>query len=430
MLFWLGCAAFALTILISVSLHELGHMITGKRFGMKVTQYFVGFGPTIFSFKVGETEYGLKAIPLGGFCKIVGMTPQDDDVAPEDQHRAMWRFPVWKRTIVMSAGSITHFLLALAGAWFMAFFVGLPNIHLPQTRAEQRSWPAYIQVGDCLPVQTELKKLDAAAQKAAASAKCEPGVNGAIVAPAKAAGLQDLDRITKVGNTPVANYGQLTDAIRASTAGPTVFEYVRDGKPASTKVNLISDERAPIEDPKGKVTLVSVAGLDWDTDQPLVNHYTAAGAFRGSGEYSWYLVEGSFKAMAKIPQKIPALWHSITGDERDPDTPISVIGASRLGGEAIEKGVPEVFWQIFISLNVFIGLFNLLPLLPLDGGHIAIAWYERVRSWLYQRLRRPDPGRVDYYKLMPLTYAVILIGGAFTLLTATADIINPITIFK
>jgi membrane-associated protease RseP (regulator of RpoE activity) len=104
-----------------------------------------------------------------------------------------------------------------------------------------------------------------------------------------------------------------------------------------------------------------------------------------------------------------------------------VVGASRLGGEAIEAGVPQVFLMIFISLNVFVGIFNLLPLLPVDGGHIAIAWYERARSWIYARLRKPDPGRVDYYKLMPFTYAVILIGGAFTLLTITADVINPIT---
>src|SRR4051812_49870072 len=117
MLYGLGVAAFALAILISVSLHELGHMITAKRFGMKVTQYFVGFGPTIFSFKVGETEYGLKAIPLGGFCKIVGMTPQDDDVRPEDQHRAMWRFPVWERTPGMLAGSVTPIPLSLPRAW-------------------------------------------------------------------------------------------------------------------------------------------------------------------------------------------------------------------------------------------------------------------------------------------------------------------------
>src|SRR3954454_23391405 len=135
MLYWLGVADFALCILVSVSLHELGHMLTAKRFGMKVTRYFVGFGPTIFSFKRGETEYGLKAIPLGGFCKIVGMTPQDDDVDPADEQRAMWRFPVWKRTVVMSAGSITHFMLALVATWIAAMAIGLPNFAYPATAA-------------------------------------------------------------------------------------------------------------------------------------------------------------------------------------------------------------------------------------------------------------------------------------------------------
>src|SRR3954466_9458688 len=152
MAYWLGVAGFALAILISVSLHEAGHMITAKGFGMKVTRYFVGFGPTIFSFRRGETEYGLKAIPLGGFCKIVGMTPQDDDVAPEDQPRAMWRFPVWKRTIVTAPGAATHFLLAIVAMWFAAVFVGLPNPDLPTTAAEQRDMPAMIQVGDCIQV--------------------------------------------------------------------------------------------------------------------------------------------------------------------------------------------------------------------------------------------------------------------------------------
>ncbi|MEU4156626.1 site-2 protease family protein [Actinoplanes sp. NPDC026670] len=418
MLFWLGCAAFALTILISVSLHELGHMITGKRFGMKVTKYFVGFGPTIFSFHRGETEYGLKLIPLGGFCKIVGMTPQDDDVAPEDQHRAMWRFPVWKRTVVMAAGSITHFALALIGAWVMAWAIGLPNMDQPRTSAEERAAPAMVRVAECVP--TSLSDT---------STECKPGVASAVAGPAQAAGLKTGDVITKVGATPVANYGQLTDAIRAAPPGATSFEYTRAGQPGQATVNLVSAERRPIDEPAGPISTVAVAGISRTTDQPAVIHYNALTAIPASGEYNWFLVENSMRAMARIPEKIPALWNSITGDERDPDTPISVIGASRIGGEALERGVPEVFWGVFISLNVFIGLFNLLPLLPVDGGHIAIAWFEALRSRLYRALRRPDPGRVDYYKLMPLTYAVILIGGAFTLLTATADIINPITIF-
>src|ERR1044071_8167933 len=117
MAYALGIALFAFAIFVSVCLHEAGHMLTAKAFGMKVTRYFAGFGPTIFSFKRGETEYGLKAVPLGGFVKIVGMTPQDDDVAPEDQPRAMGRYPVWKRTIVTSAGWLIHFLLSLRAAW-------------------------------------------------------------------------------------------------------------------------------------------------------------------------------------------------------------------------------------------------------------------------------------------------------------------------
>jgi membrane-associated protease RseP (regulator of RpoE activity) len=135
-------------------------------------------------------------------------------------------------------------------------------------------------------------------------------------------------------------------------------------------------------------------------------------------------------AMQRIPQKVPALWNAITGGERDVDTPISVVGASRLGGEAVANDAWELFVLLFISLNFFVGVFNLLPLLPLDGGHIAIAWFERVRSWLYARFGRADPGRVDYLKLMPVTYAVILVGGVFTLLTITADVVNPITLFS
>ncbi len=121
---------------------------------------------------------------------------------------------------------------------------------------------------------------------------------------------------------------------------------------------------------------------------------------------------------------------ALAGEERDPETPISVVGASRLGGETVENEAWPFFLLLLASLNFFVGVFNLLPLLPLDGGHIAIAWFERVRSWVYARLRRPDPGRVDYYRLMPLTYFIILVFGGFTLLTVAADIVNPITIFR
>jgi membrane-associated protease RseP (regulator of RpoE activity) len=414
MLYWVGVAAFALCILVSVSLHELGHMITAKRFGMKVTRYFVGFGPTVFSFHRGETEYGLKAIPLGGFCKIVGMTPQDDDVDPADEPRAMWRFPVWKRTIVMAAGSITHFALALAATWIAAMTIGLQNLDYPQTAAQEST---QIEVADCVPLTNV--------------ADCTIGQGSGRQAPAKAAGLRTGDVVTKVGAIPVTNFEQLTNAIRAQKPGSVPFQVVRDGVSQTVPVTLLSAQRPPVDNPNGALTEVAVAGVGWDTSSvPPIIKYNAVSAVPATGDYAWYLVKGTFSAIGRVPGRVPALWHSITGGQRDPNTPISVVGASRIGGEALQHGVPEVFLSVFIALNVFIGIFNLLPLLPVDGGHIAIAWFEKVRSWLYARLRRPDPGRVDYYKLMPLTYAVILIGGAFTLLTVTADIVNPIQVFN
>jgi membrane-associated protease RseP (regulator of RpoE activity) len=157
--------------------------------------------------------------------------------------------------------------------------------------------------------------------------------------------------------------------------------------------------------------------------------YAPVEAFGATADYTGNMAVGTLEAMKCIPEKVGALT-AITGGERDKDTPISVVGASRLGGEALENGVWQMLVLLFISLNFFVGVFNLLPLLPLDGGHIAIAWYERARSWLYARIGRRDPGRVDYMKLMPLTYAVILVGGAFTLLTVTADVVNPITLFS
>ncbi|MEH1169771.1 site-2 protease family protein [Micromonospora sp. CPCC 205539] len=410
----LGVAIFALAILISVSLHEAGHMLTAKAFGMKVTKYFVGFGPTVWSFKRGETEYGLKGIPLGGFCKIVGMTAQDDDVDPADEPRAMWRYPVWKRTIVMSAGSITHFALALIAIWVAAVSLGLPNPDAPTTDAEVRQEPAVISISDCV-----MPKLE---QRA-----CAPGDPAS---PAAQAQLRDGDRITSLNGKPVNNYGEMLTALRALKPGETAqVGYVRDGQPAQTSTVLAQTQRPPIDNPKGTVGPVAALGVTLTITTPNRVTYGPVAAFGATGHFTKELAVGTVQALQRLPQKVPALWTAITGGERDVDTPISVVGASRLGGEAFANKAWLMFVTLFISLNFFIGVFNLLPLLPLDGGHIAIAWFERARSWLYARIGRADPGRVDYLKLMPFTYVVILIGGVFTLLTITADVVNPITLF-
>jgi membrane-associated protease RseP (regulator of RpoE activity) len=415
MSYLLGVVLFALAILISVSLHEAGHMLTAKMFGMKVTKFFVGFGPTIWSFKRGETEYGLKGIPLGGFCKIVGMTPQDDDVEPGDEPRVMWRYPVWKRTIVMAAGSITHFALALITIWFLAVSAGLPNPDYPTTEAQARQEPAVIELRSCVVPENVVRE-------------CTPGDPAS---PAAQAQLRDGDRITSINGTTIGTYGELLTKLRGLKPGETTrIEYVRDGQPASTSTVLAQTQRPPLDNPGGTVGPVAALGITVTPTTPSRLTYGPGAAFGATADFTGQLAVGTAQALQRIPQKIPALWTALTGGERDVDTPISVVGASRLGGEAVQNNAWLVFFMLFVSLNFFIGVFNLLPLLPVDGGHIAIAWFERVRSWLYARIGRADPGRVDYLKLMPFTYAVILIGGAFTLLTIAADVVNPITLFS
>ncbi|WFE27345.1 site-2 protease family protein [Solwaraspora sp. WMMD791] len=413
MAYLFGVVLFALAILISVSLHEAGHMVTAKKFGMKVTRYFVGFGPTIWSFRRGETEYGLKAIPLGGFCKIVGMTPQDDDVAPGDESRVMWRYPVWKRTVVMSAGSVTHFGLAIVALWLAAVFMGLPNPDFPSSEEQARQEPAVVAVTDCVVVEY-------------VSRACEAGDPAS---PAAQAGLRDGDRILAVDGVPVDTWGDMLEVVRGAQPGAATVTYERDGVTDTVEAQLAAVQRPELGSEDGPLSTVAALGVGLRIEKPGMVTYGPIEAFGATGDYLRQMAIGTVEAMMRIPEKIPALWASITGAERDIDTPISVVGASRLGGEAVANDAWELFVLLFISLNFFVGVFNLLPLLPLDGGHIAIAWFEKIRSWVYAVFGRPDPGRVDYFKLMPLTYAVLLIGGAFTLLTITADVVNPITLF-
>lgn len=417
MSFWIGVLIFAIGILVSVCLHEAGHLLTAKRFGMKATQYFAGFGPTLFSFRRGETEYGLKAVPAGGFVKIVGMTPLEE-VAPEDRPRAFWRFPLWQRTVVLVAGSATHFLLAVVIFYVAGLTTGLPNLALV-SYDELTAPPVVGQVSDCVVVGYD-RTPDGGLRACRAS---DPA------GPAKAAGLRHGDRILTVDGKKVPTYESFVTAIRSSAAGPVDITYRRDGQVRTTTANLVSTQRPAVGDPEASKGLTTVSAIGVTQRFPRGrNHYGAVSGIGGSVSYLGSTVEQTFSAVGKFPSKIPKLFDAIGGQKRDPETPISVVGASRVGGEAIELGEPIFFLTLLGGLNVFIGVFNLFPLLPLDGGHVAVAWFERVRSWLAARRGRPDPGRVDYNKLLPITYAVILMFGGLTLLTLTADIVNPITL--
>lgn len=419
MIFALGVVLFALGILISVAFHEAGHMWTARAFGMKVTRYFIGFGPTIFAFKRRGIEYGLKAIPAGAFVKIIGMTPLEDEeeVPAEDKHRVFWRKPLWQRTIVLAAGSITHFILGLLILWVLVSFVGIGNPD--QQKAYDNSVAhAVVNVSDqCTPPAGST-----------APAECKEGDANA---PAELAGIRDGDQVVKVGTTSVASWEEMAAAIQAlPPEQPSPFTVIRDGQTIEVSVTPYA---GPVTDKAGNVIkTVSKIGVAPYQD-PSIPSTVTYGPIDGIGatfRYTGDMAVQIGKSIVKVPEKVPALWNSLTGGERDPDTPVSVVGASRIGGELAERSQWLPFFVLLASLNFFIGVFNLLPLLPLDGGHIAIAWFEKVRSWLYARLRKPDPGRVDYLKLLPVTYVVIVIFAGFTLLTVAADIINPIQVFK
>jgi membrane-associated protease RseP (regulator of RpoE activity) len=405
----LGIVLFALGILVSVCLHEAGHMATAKAFGMKVSRYFVGFGPTLFSFRRGETEYGVKAIPLGGFVKIVGMTPQDDDVEPADEPRAMWKFPVWKRTLVMAAGSVAHFLLAFVVLWATFVFVGVTNPKLAEPQ------PAVVEVQPCVIPAVEIRK-------------CRPGDP---VSPASQAGLQTGDRIVKVADQAVNNYDEVRTAIRRTTPNqPTTVTVERDGQNVVIPVTPAPVTR-PTED--GKAGTTETVGALGISPKLTIPETVTFGPGEGVGQtFSTIgtLFVGIVKSLKEIPAKVPNLLAALVGGDRDQDTPVSVVGASRVGGELAQQGLWSNFLALFAVLNLFFGVFNLLPLLPMDGGHIAIAWFERVRSWIALRRGKADPGRVDYVKLTPITLAVISVLGVFVLLTVAADIVNPISIFR
>ncbi|MGH3545077.1 MAG: M50 family metallopeptidase [Mycobacteriales bacterium] len=412
-----GIALFALGILVSVCIHEAGHMLFAKAFGMKVTRYFVGFGPTLWSFRRGETEYGIKAIPAGGFVKIVGMTPHEEDIPPEDEHRAFWRRPVWQKTVVLVAGSASHFVLGFLVLWIMATFIGVPNNEgAPGARAEIGGVASCVQRFD------------------AAQTKYLPCTGSDAVSPAKQAGIAVGDVVTSVNGEAIGNYPQMARALDDVKSGPVTLTLKRGGDTRTLTMTPADVTRlkrdATVDRKTGRVDdseleqgrIIGVTKAPTVTVSPL-------GALAAGGYYTKVIFTGTFTALKEFPEKIPKLWDALLGAERDPNTPVSVVGASIIGGEAAEAGIWGVFLFLLATLNIFVGIFNLLPLLPLDGGHIAIAWFQKVRSWLALKRGRPDPGLVDYNKLMPLTYAVILVFGSISLLTLATDIVNPISLY-
>jgi membrane-associated protease RseP (regulator of RpoE activity) len=389
-----GVLVFVLAITFSIALHELGHLATAKFFGMKATRYFIGFGPTLWSTRRGETEYGIKALPLGGFVKIVGMTPLEE-VEPGDERRAFYRQDPSQRAIVLASGSAMHFVLAFVLLMTAFVVTGVKTGEKLSTRVEA--------VSACV----------------SDTAACPPD---AAPSPARKAGIQAGDRIVSFDGRPVDDWVEdLSARAREHPGGPAPVVVERDGRELRLTVDVVRVER---ELEGGEKRVVGFLGL---VPEPAAERY---GFFRGVGEsvqLGATLIKATGKAIIDLPGQIPELVRQTFGDEvRTGEGPASLVGAGRVAGQASDAGEVDSLILLVAAINIFIGLFNLLPLLPLDGGHLAVLWFEEFRSALARRLRRPAPGRVDLNKLMPATYAFLALLVTLQVLVLYADIANPI----
>jgi membrane-associated protease RseP (regulator of RpoE activity) len=395
MSFLLGVVIFVVAVLISVILHEAGHFITAKKFGMKATQFFIGFGPTIWSTQRGETEYGVKAFPFGAFVRITGMTTLDE-VDPADEPRSMRNKPAWQRAIVMVAGSFMHFALAFVLLLFLALGIG---------QVTESTTTALGSISTCVPVS--LKLFD--------EGSCAGSKGGS---PAQLAGLKPGDKIIAIAGKPVHNWTQLGTAIRAQPVGrPMAMTVLRDGKQL-----ILHASPAIVPGRHGSYLGIGAA--------VVFQRYSPVGAVTFAGSAFGQVLVGSADAFAKLPAALPDLFAKDRAKTPAADVS-SVYGAADIAGQAVASGggweysVSDLL-LIIISLNIFIGAFNLLPLLPLDGGHLAVIVYERIRAWLARLFGRPDPGLVDLQKLVPVSVMVFGVLIGLGVLLMAADIFNPV----
>ena len=397
----LGWLIFLAALMISVMLHETGHFVAAKRFGMKCTQYFIGFGPTIWSTQRGETEYGVKALPLGGFVKITGMT-SIDEVDEEDEPRSFRRAPGWQRLIVLGAGSFMHFVLAAVIIFGLALGIGIEN---------------QIVTNQVAAVTPCVQPSKAALLNGAACAKDAPK------SAAVLAGLKVGDTVTAFNGVKMTSWTQLHNAILATKPGDAGLAHRRPGRPVAGAAHP-AGRRAGVRHPtSGSTRPRTPCSSRWARSARSATW--APGSPRCSPARS--------PRWRSCPAALPDLFNKEKRASSDAGNVSSVYGAARDTGQAVAA---DVGWKqkvsfillLIASLNIFVGIFNLLPLLPMDGGHVAVVLWEMVRSWFARRLHRPDPGLVDYRKLIPVSFAVFVVLVLFGALLISADIFNPVSI--
>jgi membrane-associated protease RseP (regulator of RpoE activity) len=376
----LGIVAFVVALLLSVMVHEFGHYITARKYGMWVSEFFVGFGKRIWSVQRGETEFGVKAIPAGGYCKIEGMSPSDE--LPEGQaDRAFYKASSAKKLVVLGAGSFLHFVLGFV--LLFSLFAG-------------------IGTNQVLPVINEVVPNSAA----------------------QAAGILPGDEVLSINGKQVTEWYKDVEVIRESKGSELTLVLSRNGE------EIVVTAAARLTDIDG--TKRYVLGIVNDVGLKRSGLFVS---LKNSATVTQGFLTESVKSLGKLPEKIPALWGAtVRGEERDANGLVGVVGVARVSGEAVgsDKLTPmerlATFVLIVASLNIFVGVFNLLPILPLDGGHMAVAIADSIRAFFARLRGRPRPAPIDVTVLTPITMVVFVVLATLTLLLLVADVINPVTL--
>ncbi|HIZ97603.1 MAG TPA: site-2 protease family protein [Candidatus Janibacter merdipullorum] len=414
---------FAL-VMASIALHEIGHLVPAKLFGVKVTEYFVGFGKKMWSTRRGETEYGIKWLPFGGYVRLVGMYPpakddgkkrswltrladdarayEWDEIRPEDDGRLLYQQKTWKKIVVMLGGPMMNILLAFA------IFLGINLLH-----GTYQPNLVVAHVSECV--------IRADREDRTCSADDPP-------TPAVEAGIQVGDEILSFNGTELHSWDQMSALIRDNRDGEASVIVLRDGERVElptvyTRLNYVADNLDPTR-------FVEAGFFGVSPTQELVK----AGPV-GTAQQMWQMTKQSVVALSSFPVRIYNVAEDLVlGNPRDLNSPISIVGASRVAGEigvTDQLEVPErvaSWFSLLGSVNLFVALLNLVPLLPLDGGHIAGAVYEWFKRRIFRLFGRPDPGHVDTAKGLPVVYVVggfLLLGG---LVLIIADVVAPISL--
>ena len=413
---------FFAAIMASIALHEIGHLVPAKLFGVRVSRYFVGFGRTLWSTRRGETEYGIKLLPLGGYVRLMGMYPPQgprtgregwltrmadqaraveyEEITPADRGRLLYEKKTWQKIVVMLGGPAMNLLLAFL------IFLGITS---------------------AFGIYTPTLTVAAVSECVIAADRAERTCTGDDPpTPAVEAGIREGDRIVSFNGVEPADWDEVGELIRANGAGEARIVIERDGQrvelpTVSTVLNHVPDRLDP-----SRMVEAGFLGVTPVTEQ-------RRGGVTETVEQMWQLTRQSVVALASFPVRVYNVAADlVTGQPRDINSPISIVGASRVAGEigasdrlAADDKVAS-WLSLLGSVNLFLALFNLVPLLPLDGGHVAAAVWEWLKRVGARVAGRADPGPVDTAKGLPVTYVVggfLLLGGGILIL---ADLISPI----